>query len=142
MKRRDFVRTAAAAAGAVASSSAPLSAAARGPELWLRRAVRPVVVSDVSGIRYTNGGPESAVERAFRGIVEGEDLLDALIHGVNIPELDPEETGIGFGGLPNADGVVQLDSCCMHGPRKWAGGVAGIEGVRTPSRVARRPWPS
>ncbi len=137
MKRRDFVRTAAAAAGAVASSSAPLSAAARGPELWLRRAVRPVVVSDVSGIRYTNGGPESAVERAFRGIVEGEDLLDALIHGVNIPELDPEETGIGFGGLPNADGVVQLDSCCMHGPRKWAGGVAGIEGVRTPSRVAR-----
>jgi len=56
---------------------------------------------------------------------------------VNIPELDPEETGIGYGGLPNADGVVQLDSCLMHGPRKWAGGVAGIEGVRTPSRVAK-----
>lgn len=137
MKRRDFVRTAAAAAGAVASTSAPLAAAARPPELWLRRAVRPVVVSDVSGIRYRNGGTESAVERAFRGIVEGEDLLDALIHGVNIPELDPDETGIGYGGLPNADGVVQLDSCCMHGPRRWAGGVAGIEGVRTPSRVAR-----
>ena len=135
MKRRDFVRTAAAAA--VAASSTPLRASGAAPEALIRRAVRPLVISDVSGIRYTNGGAESAVERAFRGIVEGEDVLDALIHGVNIPELDPLETGIGFGGLPNADGVVQLDSCCMHGPRRWAGGVAGIEGVRTPSRVAR-----
>lgn len=137
MKRREFVRTAAAAAGAVATSSSALSASPESPQLLIRRAVRPLVVSDVSGIRYRNGGPESAVERAFRGITEGEDLLDALIQGVNIPELDPEETGIGYGGLPNANGVVQLDACCMHGPRRWAGGVAGIEGVRTPSRVAR-----
>ncbi len=135
MKRRDFVRTAAAAA--VAASSTPLAASGTPPDVLIRRAVRPLVISDVSGIRYTNGGSESAVERAFRGIIEGEDVLDALIHGVNIPELDPMETGIGYGGLPNADGVVQLDSCCMHGPRRWAGGVAGIEGVRTPSRVAR-----
>ena len=56
---------------------------------------------------------------------------------MNIPELDPTEMGIGYGGLPNADGVVQLDSCCMHGPRKWAGGVAALEGVRTPSLVAQ-----
>jgi N4-(beta-N-acetylglucosaminyl)-L-asparaginase len=96
-----------------------------------------LVLSDVSGIRYRNGGPECQLERAFRGITEGEDLLDALVAGVNIPELDPEEMGIGFGGLPNADGVVQLDACCMHGPRRWAGGVAAIEGVRTPSVVAR-----
>jgi N4-(beta-N-acetylglucosaminyl)-L-asparaginase len=94
-------------------------------------------VADVSSIRFKNGGPENAIERAFRGITEGEDVLDALVAGVNIPELDPEETGIGYGGLPNADGAVQLDSCLMHGPRKWAGGVAGIEGVRTPSRVAQ-----
>ena len=77
-----------------------------------------MVVSDVSGIRYRNGGPQSSVERAFDGITRGEDVLDALIAGVNIPELDPEESGIGYGGLPNADGVVQLDSCCMHGPKK------------------------
>jgi N4-(beta-N-acetylglucosaminyl)-L-asparaginase len=95
------------------------------------------VLSDLSGIRFKNGGAESAVERAFRGITQGEDVLDALIAGVNIPELDPTETGIGYGGLPNADGVVQLDSCCMHGPMKWAGGVAAIEGVRTPSLVAK-----
>jgi N4-(beta-N-acetylglucosaminyl)-L-asparaginase len=101
------------------------------------RAVRPVVISDLSGIRFKNGGPESAIERAFRGITEGEDVLDALIGGVNIPESDPAEMGIGYGGLPNADGVVQLDSCCMHGPRKWAGGVAALEGIRTPSLVAQ-----
>ena len=55
-------------------------------------------------------------------------------------ELDPEETSVGYGGLPNAEGVVQLDSCCMHGPKKRAGGVAAIEGVRTPSLVAKRCW--
>ena len=64
-------------------------------------------------------------------------MLDALIAGVNIVELDPEETSVGYGGLPNADGVVQLDSCCMHGPKKRAGGVAALEGVRTPSLVAQ-----
>jgi len=138
MKRRDFVKTTAAG---VAATALPTSLAAQGPERApeiLRRApTSPVLVADVSSIRYRNGGPESAIERAFRGITEGEDMLDAMVAGVNIPELDPEESGIGYGGLPNADGVVQLDSCLMHGPRKWAGGVAGIEGVRTPSLVAK-----
>jgi len=60
-----------------------------------------------------------------------------LIAGVNIVELDPLDDSVGYGGLPNADGVVQLDSCCMHGPKKRAGGVACLEGVRTPSLVAK-----
>ena len=107
------------------------------PNVVIPRASRPVCVADVSSIRFTNGGPESGIERAFRGMTQGEDVLDALVAGVNIPELDPEETGIGYGGLPNADGIVQLDSCLMHGPRRWAGGVAAIEGVRTPSLVAK-----
>lgn len=130
MKRRDFVRTAAAGAavGAVPGLAAPAVHT---------RAARPLLVADVSSIRFRNGGPESAIERAFRGITEGEDILDACVAGVNIPELDPEERGIGYGGLPNADGVVQLDSCLMHGPRRWAGGVAGLEGVKTPSAVAK-----
>jgi N4-(beta-N-acetylglucosaminyl)-L-asparaginase len=67
----------------------------------------------------------------------GTDVLDALIAGVNIVELDPEDTSVGYGGLPNADGIVQLDSCCMHGPTKRAGGVACLEGVKTPSLVAK-----
>ncbi len=143
MDRRHFVRTSAAGMAAAAAPST-LSAdpgvsdtePAGAPAVHVRRA-RPLCVADVSSIRYRNGGPESAIERAFRGITEGEDVLDAIVAGVNIPELDPEERGIGYGGLPNADGVVQLDSCLMHGPRRWAGGVAGIEGVRTPSRVAK-----
>jgi N4-(beta-N-acetylglucosaminyl)-L-asparaginase len=79
----------------------------------------------------------SCVEKAFQMIIGGADVLDALVAGVNIPELDPEETGIGYGGRPNEDGVVQLDASCMHGPRKQAGGVAALEGVRTPSLVAK-----
>ena len=103
----------------------------------LTRGVKPVVISDASGIKWKNGGPVCAVEKAFQMITSGSDVLDAIIAGINIPELDPEETGIGFGGLPNADGIVQLDSCCMHGPKKRAGAVAALEGVRTPSLVAK-----
>ena len=136
MKRRDFVKTAAAGAAAGVAGSVPRTLDGA-PMVYTPQSVSPVVISDTSGIRFTNGGPESAVERAFRGIVDGADVLDALIAGVNIPELDPTETGIGYGGLPNADGVVQLDACCMHGPKKQAGGVAGLEGVRTPSLVAK-----
>ncbi|MBA3231863.1 MAG: N(4)-(beta-N-acetylglucosaminyl)-L-asparaginase [Acidobacteria bacterium] len=64
--------------------------------------------------------------------------MDALIAGVTIVELDPEDTSVGYGGLPNADGVVQLDASCMHGPRKRAGAVAALEGVRNPSLVAQK----
>ena len=140
INRRDFVRATASVGLAVA---APISidgvAAARqaAPQVMIRSAVRPLVVSDASGIQFRNGGPECAVERAFRLITEGKDVLDALIAGVNIPELDPAETGIGYGALPNAEGVVQLDASCMHGPKRRAGGVAAIEGVRTPSLVAQ-----
>ena len=142
MDRGNFVRTSAVGVAAAATPSALSPVGIAGSEspsataLHLRN-TRPVCVADVSSIRYKNGGPESAIERAYRGITEGEDVLDAIVAGVNIPELDPDERGIGFGGLPNADGVVQLDSCLMHGPNRWAGGVAGIEGVRTPSLVAK-----
>ena len=56
---------------------------------------------------------------------------------MSLNELDPADDSVGYGGLPNAEGVVQLDSCCMHGPLKRAGGVACLEGIRTPARVAR-----
>ena len=127
--RRDFVKSAALVAAT--------PSAARSAELLLQRTVRPVVISDYSGFEFTNGGKENAVARAFRLITEGKDVLDALIAGVNIPENDPLETGIGYGALPNAEGIVQLDSSCMHGPKKRAGAVACIEGVRTPSLVAQ-----
>ncbi len=134
MNRREFVRTTAAA---TAAGFVPLNARGSRPTAYVPKTVPPVVIADLSGIRYTNGGPVSAVEKAYQLIVDGADVVDAVVAGVNIPELDPEEAGVGYGGLPNADGVVQLDACCMHGPKRWAGGVAALEGVRTPSLVAK-----
>jgi N4-(beta-N-acetylglucosaminyl)-L-asparaginase len=131
VSRREFV---AGTAAGLAAAAAPIYGQA--PAVGARR-VRPVVISSANGHHYKNGGDRTCVETAFARIVKGDDVLDALIAGVNLVELDPEETSVGYGGLPNADGVVQLDSCCMHGPRKRAGGVAALEGVRTPSVIAR-----
>jgi N4-(beta-N-acetylglucosaminyl)-L-asparaginase len=70
-------------------------------------------------------------------IVAGADTLDAIIAGVNIQELDPEDMSVGLGGLPNEEGVVQLDASCMHGPTKRAGAVGCLEDIATPSLVAK-----
>jgi N4-(beta-N-acetylglucosaminyl)-L-asparaginase len=67
----------------------------------------------------------------------GTDTLDAAVEGVKIQELDPADNSVGYGGLPNEDGVVQLDASCMHGPTRRAGAVAALEGIKTPSEVAR-----
>lgn len=107
------------------------------PEVFVPGQVKPVVIASGNGHTVKNGGPRTCIEEAYRMIVAGDDVLDSLVAGVNIVELDPADTSVGYGGLPNADGVVQLDSCVMHGPRRWAGGVAALEGVRTPSSVAR-----
>jgi len=130
LNRREFVQSTAAAAAV-----APLFAQA--PTVMTPKSVKPVVVASNNGNRYKNGGTRTCVETAFSMITSGSDVLDALIAGVNIVELDPEDSSVGYGGLPNAEGIVQLDSCCMHGPKKRAGGVAEIEGVRTPSKVAQ-----
>jgi N4-(beta-N-acetylglucosaminyl)-L-asparaginase len=106
------------------------------PEIFLPQSVKPVVVSSANGHMFKNGGTETCVQRAFRLMTSGTDVLEALVEGVALNELDPGDTSVGFGGLPNADGIVQLDSCCMHGPKRWAGGVACLEGVRNPAKVA------
>jgi len=134
INRRDFMMTS-AAAGVVAAAR-PL-ARGSGPTVIVQGSTRPVIVSSSNGQRFRNGGTKTCVETAFEQMTAGTDVLDALIAGVNIVELDPADTSVGYGGLPNSDGVVQLDSCCMHGPRKRAGGVGAIEGVKTPSLVAR-----
>ena len=133
MNRREFILTG-AAAGVAAAAEAQTS----GAPAVARGGVRPVVISSANGHEYKNGGTETCVQRAFAMMTQGKDVLDALIAGVNIVELDPEDTSVGYGGLPNAEGVVQLDASCMHGPRKRAGAVACIEGVRTPSLVAQK----
>jgi N4-(beta-N-acetylglucosaminyl)-L-asparaginase len=132
--RRDFVK---AGTAATVAASVPTAAFGQGPSVLVRKAAPPVVIASGNGHTHKNGGPRTCVEEAWQRIVKGEDVLEALIAGVNIVELDPADSSVGYGGLPNADGVVQLDSCCMHGPTKRAGGVAALEGVRTPSRVAK-----
>jgi N4-(beta-N-acetylglucosaminyl)-L-asparaginase len=131
--RRSFVKFSAAAVAGLATVTR--SAVEAAPAVHNGRA-KPVVVSSANGHKFTNGGTKSCVETAFAAMTAGGDVLEALIAGVNIVELDPLDDSVGYGGLPNADGVVQLDACCMHGPLKRAGGVACLEGVRTPSRVA------
>jgi N4-(beta-N-acetylglucosaminyl)-L-asparaginase len=132
LTRREFVQTSTAAAVAV---SAPVTLLGKAPAI--QTGIKPVVVASSNGNRYKNGGTQVGVEKAFQMITKGGDVLDALIAGVNNCELDPEDSSVGYGGLPNADGVVQLDSCCMHGPTRRAGGVACLEGVRAPSLVAK-----
>ena len=131
--RRDFMATTAVAG--LAAAAAPL--AASGPTMMRQGGIRPLVVTSENGFRFKNGGAKTCVETAFEKIAAGGDVLDAVIAGVNIVELDPLEDSVGYGGLPNADGIVQLDSCCMHGPKKSAGGVAASENVKTPSLAAR-----
>ena len=132
VSRREFVR---AGTGIVAAGAAA-PAFGQGPAVR-SGASRPVVIASANGNQYKNGGPRTGVEEAFLRMTRGEDVLDALIAGVNICELDPADDSVGYGGLPNALGVVQLDASCMHGPRRRAGAVAALEGIRTPSLVAR-----
>lgn len=132
LSRRDFLGSAAAAAAGIVlphdlharllpTLHSPLRQS--GPAL-----ATPAVVSSANGLR--------GVARAYEMIMGGADTLDAVIAGVNIQELDPDDTSVGLGGLPNADGVVQLDASCMHGPTHKAGAVAALEGIKNPAAVA------
>jgi N4-(beta-N-acetylglucosaminyl)-L-asparaginase len=133
MSRREFV--AAAGIGTLAGSSA--LALAQAPQISTRRGIKPVVVAAANGNRSKDEHGLTCVAKAFQMLTSNADPLDAVIAGVNIVELDPEDTSVGYGGLPNAEGVVQLDASVMHGPLKRAGAVACLEGVRTPSLVAK-----
>src|SRR5687767_9992311 len=127
VSRRRFLEAGAAAAaglslGRVGTADATPLASSAG-------AARPTVIASANGLR--------GVARAHEMLMKGIDPLDAAIAGVNIQELDPEDQSVGLGGLPNEDGVVQLDASCMHGPTKRAGAVAALEGIATPSLVAK-----
>jgi N4-(beta-N-acetylglucosaminyl)-L-asparaginase len=94
-------------------------------------AARPknIVIASSNGAR--------ACDRAMEILQAGGDTLDAVVAGVNINELDPDDTSVGYGGLPNEEGVVELDASVMHGPTRRAGSVASIRNIKTPSKVAK-----
>ena len=134
ISRRDFIGAGAlTAAGLVLPrrGDAASSAVATEGLATVREVVasRPAVMGSANGIR--------GVQIAYDMLVRGADPLDAAIAGVNVVELDPTDQSVGLGGLPNADGVVQLDASVMHGPTKRAGSVAAIEDIATPSLVAK-----
>ena len=88
-----------------------------------------VVISSANGL--------ASCKKAMEMLQQGADTLDAVIAGVNIVELDPNDTSVGYGGLPNEDGVPELDSCVTHGPTRRCGAVGAIRGIKTPSKIAK-----
>ena len=92
-------------------------------------ASRPVVIGSTNGLR--------ACARAMEILRSGGDTLDAVVAGVNLNEEDPEDYTVGYGGLPNEDGVVELDASVIHGPTRRFGSVASLRNIKNPSKVAR-----
>lgn len=126
VSRRHFLKaTTLAGVGSVVFPREVISYASSKTE----RAARALAVSSANGIRAT--------EKAMQLMQEGKDALDAVIAGVNIVEDDPNDMSVGLGGLPNADGDVELDASVMHGPSHRAGAVAALRNIKNPSRVAR-----
>jgi N4-(beta-N-acetylglucosaminyl)-L-asparaginase len=128
LSRRDFV----ASAGTLAGAALAIPHAMRPPKPLPARsrwASKPVIIASANGIR--------GVQKAFDLLMQGADTLDACVEAVKIQELDPNDDSVGYGGLPNALGVVQLDASCMHGPTKRAGAVGCLENIKTPSEVAK-----
>ncbi len=119
LNRREWILGSAAISAAANSMSAHQNGGAK----------RPVVISSANGL--------AACAKAMEMLKSGADTLDAAIAGVNIVELDPNDTSVGYGGLPNEAGVVELDASVMHGPTKRCGSVAAIQGIKTPSKIAK-----
>lgn len=127
MKRRAFLQAASAAGMGVALGSSPTRAAEQPPVF---QAFKPAVIASGNGLQAT--------AKAMELIQKGNDALEAIIAGVSLVEDDPKDTSVGYGGLPNEDGVVELDASVMHGPTGRGGAVAALRNIRHPSQVARQ----
>jgi N4-(beta-N-acetylglucosaminyl)-L-asparaginase len=92
-------------------------------------AKRPIMVCAGNGYNY--------LEDAYKFLSSGADTLDAALRVVKGPEDDPKDDSVGLGGLPNEEGVVELDACCMHGPTRRAGSVGGVRNIKNVSLVAK-----
>jgi N4-(beta-N-acetylglucosaminyl)-L-asparaginase len=88
-------------------------------------------------VAIASGNGLQTVEQAVAAVTR-EKLrpVSAAVRGVAVVEADPEDLSVGYGGLPNEEGVVQLDAACMDGPHHNAGSVAALEGIKHPAQVA------
>jgi N4-(beta-N-acetylglucosaminyl)-L-asparaginase len=129
LNRRDFLASTAGAAAAAALPAHLAAVSFPSPAIHLRPPAKPIAISSANSL--------APVTKAGELVAQGADTLDAAVEGVKIEELDPNDHSVGYGGLPNEEGVVQLDASCIHGPSKRAGAVACLEGIKTPSEVAK-----
>lgn len=113
-----------------ATGLATLAAAGAAPAVQTQTPYKPVAIASGNGLK--------AVTRAMELLQQGADALDAVVAGVNLLEDDPTDQSVGYGGLPNEEGVVELDASVMHGPTGRGGAVAALQNIRYASRVAQR----
>ncbi len=123
--RRDFVKTSVLGAVAAAVPGHAESAQKNDPQSYKR----PIIVCANNGRNY--------LDDAFAFLKNGGDTLDAAFRVVKGPEDDPNDTSVGLGGIPNEEGVVELDACCMHGPTRRAGSVGAVRNIKNVSQVAK-----
>jgi hypothetical protein len=90
---------------------------------------RPIIISSANGVAHLDDG--------MAVLKSGGDTLDAALAVVTKVEDDPEDDSVGYGGLPNEEGVVELDASVMHGPTRRAGAVASVQKIKNPSLVAK-----
>jgi N4-(beta-N-acetylglucosaminyl)-L-asparaginase len=128
MKRRDFLKSA-TLAGAAALVGEKMGGL-RELQAQTKASAKPLVISSANGLKAT--------PKAMEMLQGGADALDAVIAAVNVVEDDPNDHSVGYGGLPNEEGVVELDSSVMHGATGRGGAVGALQNIKNPSRVARR----
>jgi N4-(beta-N-acetylglucosaminyl)-L-asparaginase len=121
--RRDFLKT------GIGIGAASMLTAGKNLAGQEKKEGKMCVLSSRNGLRAT--------EKAMELLRQGKDPLDAVIAGVNIVESDPNDWSVGYGGLPNEEGVVELDSSVMHGPTHNGGAVASLRNIKNPSKVAK-----
>ncbi len=118
--------------GAVLARSLGLRASVPGVHRADRAGSTPMIITS-----HANPTGRAALTEVWESLAAGGSALDAVERATNVIELDPEDMSVGYGGLPNEDGVVQLDASIMDGRTYNAGAVAGIENIKHPSSVAR-----
>src|SRR5581483_902703 len=129
ISRRDFLATTALGSLAIGLEGRVQNAASSQKGSQNKIAKAPVLICASNGYNY--------LDRGYEILRSGGDTLEAALSVVRGPEDDPNDTSVGYGGLPNEDGVVELDSCCMHGPTRRAGSVGGVRDIKNVSLLAR-----